>query len=989
MRHLWSCLILLLSGTTLSAQIVQHGLRVPAGFEVSEYADSPLANDIVTMTINPQGRIVVAGPGYIRMLVEDDKGGKAVKAVDVQPAPKDAPQALLWEGDHLYFMSDGGLRRMPIDADGKATGPVELIRAMKTGGEHHAHAIRRGPDGWLYVLCGNTTGIDRSYATLGTSPIKNPVAGCVIRFSPDLKQSEIVADGFRNAYDCDFNLDGELFTYDSDNERCVALPWYEPTRFYHVIPGGHYGWRSPQHGTFFRYPPYFPDVVAPLTTLGRGSPTGVACYRHVQFPEKYRGGFFLADWTFGRIYFAPLSRAGASYKTTAEVFLEAVGENGFAPTALAVHPTTGDLFISIGGRGTRGAVYRIRHPAGAKIDAVALPKMKPAARTLDWRAEYVQEAVKGDDPTRLRALIEMNRHLNRVNAAQVLASIRANWDHADPAVNHATVALIARLPERERDILRQEMKTPRQKTTWCLGCAASDPAEVMTAAAAVFNQGPQGEQLRTVRAVQLALGDLTAPAEHGKVWEGYSLRSAALARQYAGPLRKLLESQLGTGQPDLDRELGRTLAMLQDDAPEVLNRAVNLLTNAGPSADRLHLLAVIACLPAPRTDAATRNVTATLLALDDQIAKEKLQRDRHWPLRVAEIHAALAAKDPALNAALLAHKDFGRPDHALFTRAPGFDRKKAAAVFLARAEKDSEYPWNGDLVALLGELPPAQALPVLRKLWDGAGLEDAILPVLARHPDAADRAKFLHGLTSPQQATVRLSLDALAKLPEKDVEPPHILALVLALRRVGDSKEEKALAEQLTNYLQHLTGQKLAADKQAWTDWFAQAHPTLAVRLAGPDGVDIAAWNKRLAGIDWNAGNGERGSKIFTKANCAACHSGAQALGPDLHGVANRFSRADLLTAILQPSKDIALRYRTTQVATANGKIHQGLVIYESVDSLILQTGPSAAVRLDGTQLASKRLTDISLMPAGLLDMLKDEEIADLYAYLKGLGEKK
>ena len=119
-----------------------------------------------------------------------------------------------------------------------------------------------------------------------TSPIREPVAGCLLRFTPDLKQSEIVADGFRNAYDFDFNPDGELFTYDSDNERCVALPWYEPTRFYHVIPGGRHGWLSPQRGTFWRMPPYFADVVAPLATLERGSPTGCVCYRHVQFPAE-------------------------------------------------------------------------------------------------------------------------------------------------------------------------------------------------------------------------------------------------------------------------------------------------------------------------------------------------------------------------------------------------------------------------------------------------------------------------------------------------------------------------------------------------------------------------------------------------------------------------------------------------------------------------------------------------------------------------------
>jgi putative heme-binding domain-containing protein len=275
----------------------------------------------------------------------------------------------------------------------------------------------------------------------------------------------------------------------------------------------------------------------------------------------------------------------------------------------------------------------------------------------------------------------------------------------------------------------------------------------------------------------------------------------------------------------------------------------------------------------------------------------------------------------------------------------------------------------------------------LRKLWNLAGLDEAILTVLAKHPEAVDRDKFLFGLSSPQQATVRLSLEALEKLPGKDVEAKHILALVLALRRLGDTKEEKPLQERLGKYLASLTGQdKLGSDKKAWTDWFAKEHPVLAARLGGPDGVDVQAWGRRLAKIDWTKGEASRGIGIFTKASCASCHSGAQALGPDLRGVTGRFSRDDLLTAIIQPRKDIAARYRTTQIETADGKIYQGLVIYEAVDSMILQTGPAATIRLNSPQIVGKRFTDISLMPAGLLDPLKDEEIADLLAYLKSLG---
>ena len=223
------------------------------------------------MTIDPKGRPVVAGRGYIRILVDDNNDGKADRAIEFASSPKDGAMGLLWEGGALYVTGDGGLRRFTTKDGDKADGPSTLLRAMKTGGEHSSHAIRRGPDGWLYVLGGNVAGIDKSYAELPTSPIKDPIAGCVLRFSPmpshemaGVGPCEIVAHGFRNPYGMDFNLDGDLFTYDSDNERCVSLPWYEPTRFYHVIDGRHYGWLNPQHAVTWRRPPYFIGSIPPV-----------------------------------------------------------------------------------------------------------------------------------------------------------------------------------------------------------------------------------------------------------------------------------------------------------------------------------------------------------------------------------------------------------------------------------------------------------------------------------------------------------------------------------------------------------------------------------------------------------------------------------------------------------------------------------------------------------------------------------------------------
>jgi putative heme-binding domain-containing protein len=888
-----------------------HGLKVPAGFEVIEYADSKLANDIYCMTIDPKGRIVVAGRGYIRILVDDDGDGRADRAIDVAAEPKDGAMGLCWEGDTLHVTGDGGLRRFRIKDD-RAAGASELIRAMKTGGEHAAHAIQRGPDGWLYVVCGNNTGIDRSFAQTPNSPVKNPIAGCVLRFSPNLKQSEIVAHGFRNAYGMDFSLDGELYTFDSDNERCVSLPWYEPTRLYRVVNGGFYGWLNPQRASFWRMPPYFFDVVRPTKTLGRGSPTGVACYRHVQFPNLYRGGLFLCDWTFGRIHFVRnFGFEGSSYWGRLEVFLSSVGDNGFAPTAIVMHPETGDLFVSTGGRGTRGAVYRIRFQEGVAAAKAAGPK------NIAPRKSNEEGFAASDFPGLDTDLTE--------NA----------------------------------ESLRQAEKL------------------FSTYAPSTFTRITP--QLEALRLLQRYLGDIGSPRYVGTIWEGYTPRKQGVTLAMAPRLadRFTFDERL------VDAEIARTLAMVSYADPAFRDRVLTKFTPKSSPIDDIHYLAVFARLPGERTSKATESIAATLLDLDRKIAERKLSRDTNWPLRVRELHAGLAEQDAKLHEAVVANPQFGRPDHALFAQAAGFPRRRAAAVFLARIKHEPDYALSAAVVDVLGALPADQIMPVLRKLWGRTGQDAAILLQLARAPIAGDRPKFIDAVSSAQPSAVRASLDALGRLGHAD-DGGETLALLLALKRLPDT--QKKLRADVLGRLRHVSGQGWDAADPAWLRWFAGAYPKLAARLTNPDGVDVAAWDRRLARLDWAAGNAASGQKVFHKANCASCHSGSQAVGPDLTGVAGRFSRADLFTAIVQPSRDVPARYQVIVVETNDGKVYQGLVIYDAVDSLLLQTGPSTTARIDGHAIASRRSSPISLMPAGLLDPLSDAEIVDLYAYLRTLS---
>lgn len=348
------------------------GLRIERGFSITEFADNNLAPDTWCMTIDSRGRVVVANGKSIRVLIDEDGDGEADDFITFANVERGV-MGMCFDGNSLYVTADGWLMRYDdADGDSVADGPPEKLIPLGFG-EHGGHAMRKGPDGWWYLIGGNDTGFTaEKHVTLANSPIRKPEAGALLRLTPDARQSEVIAHGFRNPYDFDFNSTGDIFTYDSDVESDAFLPWYSPTRVYHVGYGQHHGWRLTGYKRSWSRPDYYTDTVPILSRVGRGSPTGVACYRHFQFPEAYRDGLFFGDWTFGKILFLPLEQNGASYTVDdADVFLEPIGTQGFAPTDLAVGPD-GSLFISIGGRKTRGAVYRVEF-TGARVPPLFLP----------------------------------------------------------------------------------------------------------------------------------------------------------------------------------------------------------------------------------------------------------------------------------------------------------------------------------------------------------------------------------------------------------------------------------------------------------------------------------------------------------------------------------------------------------------------------------------------------------------------------------------
>lgn len=1088
-----------------SPQPANLGLRVPHGFEVVQFADDDLAHNIYSLTLDAQGHVVVAGPNYVKRLLDDDGDGRADRAQLFSHLPASGAHGMYFDGPDLVCTGDNSVLRLTdADGDGQADGPATVWAALRHP-EHGANGVVRGPDGWFWVICGNDAGLGPEHATAPGSPVAEPRCGGVVRFAPDGSSSDVFAHGMRNPYDLDFHPCGALFTVDSDGERDHHLPWYAPTRLFDIAAGMEHGWLLAGWQRSWNRPEAFFDNVERTAELGRGSPTGVLVYRHRAFPPRYRNNVFSVCWTLGRVYHIALEPQAASFRGVPEIFLETEGNVGFAPVDLAVGPA-GELYVAVGGRGTRGSVFCVRYlgadgdapqPRDPPVQGDALTQVLTADQPLaSWsRARWVPLAESLGAEAFCRVICEASGdELQQVRAVEILVEL---FGGVPPAVARAALAqdkplLAARLawavsrmpPSPEGAELLSQLTHARhpwvQRAAW--EALAVQPAELIdrlhhppawlaaldqpdrrVRAAAVhaakrggrasfervvgpfephmpigrrlgwgWVAGPPNParaaqwdawthgmsdalqhaahlawRLEAVRLIQLALGDLRVQPDQPEVYSGYSGNgTAALNPTQQQALFEAVAAAFPTGLHVLDRELARALAMLQLATPELLDRMADQWTPTSSPQDDLHYLIVASRLPGQRSAEFTRRCAWAIAHLHHKLAARGMQPDRNWPLRVGEMFQQLCRHDSSLARALLAEPAFGLPQHSLFASLmPGEPGLQAARRLwhAALAAADPAEAWTPELVALVSRLPDDAAREALRSLWNDFALRDAVALALSQHPQHADRELLVEALGSAQPQVVRAAATALLQLPAPGTAAEIAQALA-TLRSYCDAPDERPVRTALVQLLTHWSAQPLHVDEPLdagglvtpaelhmayapWFAWFADQYPAEAARLSAP-ALDADAWRQRLAAIDWTAGDPQRGQRVYEKRACHRCHTGSGRLGPSLAGAAARFARDDLFTAIIDPSKDVAPLYHTLSIVTHDGHSYHGLAVYESSQTVLLQISADTTVRIPGEEIAAMRPSRQSLMPVGLLNDLTDQDLADLYAYLKTLRKE-
>jgi putative heme-binding domain-containing protein len=412
------------------------------------------------------------------------------------------------------------------------------------------------------MVCGNFVGVPNDI--LPTSPHKNyaddlvlpraedgngfgaghkPPGGFVVRMDPDGKNCELFASGQRNTYDIGFNPDGELFGFDSDMEWDWGMPWYRPTRAFHIVSGGDQGFREGSG----KWPEYYPDSLPAAVNIGIGSPTGVRFGTGAKFPPKYQRAFFMMDWSYGRIVAVHLTPQGASYSGTFESFVSGKPLN----VTDFEFGKDGAMYFATGGRGTQSGLYRVSY-TGAMVEEKSMPDQQAAqARSL--------------------------RHeLERFHGKQDSKAVASAWPHlnsSDRWIRYAARLAIESQPVSE---WRERALAEKQPEA---GLAA------LLALARIGGKETQDELLNALKKFPMASLSENQQLEKLRVFEVSVARQGRPSPELVALATEKLTPLYPAKSAALNRELCQVLVYLE--APGVVKKTLDLLSKAQTQEEQL------------------------------------------------------------------------------------------------------------------------------------------------------------------------------------------------------------------------------------------------------------------------------------------------------------------------------------------------------------------------------------------------------------------
>jgi putative heme-binding domain-containing protein len=689
------------------------------------------------------------------------------------------------------------------------------------------------------------------------------------------------------------------------------------------VEGGDYGYqfrygRSGRH-PFQSWDGQLPGTLPMVTGVGE-APCQVLSYESDGLPADYLGSLLVASWADHRVERYELKERGASVASEMKPLV--TGGQDFRPVGIAVAPD-GTLFVTDWVKRDynlhgKGAVWHVR------------PKQPVRAK----RPEDRRQAVRST-----------HRPL-REEAANCLAA------------------------DGKRDFLREQLASPDVRVRATCLTALLDAGDTQLDLKAIAEKDPViALRALAVRSLVARGADARAFLEAG---QHPSLRLEAV-----GSLK--------------DRaDLPRLLGLLADPDPFLRHAAVHQLSrwpellkavDVRALAEPQQRLGVLLAWRASGRSEGVRLVRDFLADADEDVRFLAIKWIADEKLDAYRTAMAEALKDRQLNVRLYFACS------AALARLDGREvsESQMAGYFLDRL-RDADSPPSQRVLALqmipagnpkltpeflrglLVSKEPALQLEAARALAESPSPKRmGILRETARDGSLSEglRAQAIVGLAGQAEEL----LDDLLSLARSDRAVLRDEALRALVNTPLDAKGRAALEE--------------VARRQPESKSLVARALGQPITEGRPPKTDLDAWLKRLEG----PADASAGRRLFANprvATCFRCHRaegrGAE-VGPDLSTI-GRTPRRHILESILQPSAQVAPYYQSWQIETRDGRVRSGMLIKTDLDEYTYLDAKGERFKVNTRNIVETRPDPKSIMPDGLADLLTDQDLRDLLAYL-------
>lgn len=879
-------------------------------------------------------------PGHDRITVHEDNDGDGLP--DKHTVFVDGlnmANAVLPGRDGVWVMNTPYLLFYP-DRNGDDVPDGPPVVHLAGFGLEDTHSVANGlvwgPDGWIYGGQGSTTtsrvvrpGIDPE----GSEGVY--FEGCMVwRYHPQTRAYELFAEGSGNVFGLELDGEGRLFSGHNGAE----------TRGWHYQQGGYYLKQGADPGKFG--PPRNPYTFGQLPWMKSDAP--IQRFTHIlsvvegsALPASRQGQLFWLDPLHNLVLASDRHPLGSTFGTHDLGNVLQSGDEAFRPVYIANAPDgsvyIADFYEHYIAHGqhyqsqidpTTGRLYRLRG------------RNAPLARDVRLDRKTPQE---------LMDLLSHPNRWHRLMAARVLGQ------KATPAV----------VEELNRRLVQPEAPIA---ALWALHEAGS------------WND-------------DLVLRMLSHPSPLLREW---TVRLAGDKRQVSPMVLQALV-QLARTEPNVRvrTQLASSFRRLPSD--QALIGLAALLTRDEDVKDPCQPLFCWWILETHLTGA--RESVLDLFKRDDLWARPLVQEailprlmrrwaqqgrrqdllDCAWLLERAPSDGGVAQLLKGFEEAFRGRDLAGMPEELV----KALSRSGRASLSLRVRQHEAEALKQAMLRIQDPQVPLEERLLLMRVLSEvrATGLRQPLLDLVkSSQPDALRQAGLL-ALSSEEDPL--LAEPILQLLPHASSElrvsvwtflvsrPAWSLALLDAL--VAGRVEAKNLPSEITDRLRR-------SNDPTVRQRAVQLFPVVSVRSKA-----VAQRIQELEAIlRKSPGNPYAGETLFGQ-RCASCHTlfykGGK-VGPDLTAY-QRDHLGTLLNSILDPSAEIREGYAAVEVETQDGRVLSGFLTDRDARVTTLRGLDGQDHVLQASEIRLVQPTGRSLMPEGLLDGLTEDQLRDLFAFLR------